>query len=107
MRGAGHASNHGAVTTAAATTRRLYRRPDHGILGGVAAGIAEHVGLSRKVVRILFIFLAGTGGLGLALYGAYWIVVPVAPGAGRSRLPRWIEYVIAAAAVIGAIAAAA
>ncbi|HEV7204048.1 MAG TPA: PspC domain-containing protein [Jatrophihabitans sp.] len=95
------------MTTAAATTRRLYRRPDHGVLGGVAAGIAEHIGTRPRIVRLLFFFLAVTGGLGIALYGAYWIVVPVAPDAGRGRLPRWIEYVIAAAAVVGAVAAAA
>jgi signal transduction histidine kinase len=104
MRGAGRHSNHDGVTTA---TRRLYRRPDLGILGGVATGIAEHLHVPRRVIRLAFVFLAFAGGLGVALYGAYLIVLPTAPGAGRGRLPFWLEYVLAVAAGLGAIGAAA
>ncbi len=96
--------NHDAVTTA---TRRLYRRPDLGILGGVATGIAQHVGVPTKVIRLVFIFLTFAGGLGVALYGAYLIVLPTAPGTGRGRLPIWLEYVLAVAAAVGAVAGAA
>ena len=88
--------DHGAVTTPLATAPRLYRRPDHGWLGGVAAGIAEHVGVSRRTVRVVFVVLALGGGLGVALYGAYLIVVPAAPDAGVGRFPRWLEYTITA-----------
>lgn len=102
MRAADHARNHGAVTSIPATPRRLYRRPDRGIAGGVATGIAEHVGLPVRVIRIAFFLLAFAGGLGVALYGAYLIVVPVAPDAGRPRFPAWLEYTIAAVAAIAA-----
>jgi signal transduction histidine kinase/phage shock protein PspC (stress-responsive transcriptional regulator) len=97
-------SNHGVVTTATGPTRRLYRRPDRGIAGGVATGIAEHLHLPTKVVRIAFIALACAGGLGIALYGAYLIVLPTAPDAGRGRFPQWAEFLVAggaAAIVIG------
>jgi signal transduction histidine kinase len=80
--------------------RRLYRRPDLGILGGVATGIAEHVGVPTKVIRIAFVVLAFAGGLGIALYGAYLIVVPPAPHAGRGRLPAWLEYTLAGVAAL-------
>jgi signal transduction histidine kinase len=90
------------VTTAAAA-RRLYRRPDRGIVGGVAAGIAEHIGVRVRLVRLLFILTAIAGGLGVALYGAYWIVLPTAPGAPRSRIPSWLEYIFAALAALLAI----
>ncbi|MDT4937838.1 MAG: hypothetical protein QOG80_1509, partial [Pseudonocardiales bacterium] len=68
--------NHGAVTAPATTARRLYRRPDRGWAGGVAAGIAEHVGVRPRLIRIAFLVLIPAGGLGVALYGAYWIVLP-------------------------------
>jgi signal transduction histidine kinase len=107
MRVSGHDRNHGTVTTTAGPTRRLYRRPDRGIAGGVATGIAEHLGLPTKVVRFAFIALAFAGGLGVALYGAYLIVVPTAPDAGRGRLPVWLEYAVAGVAAVAAIAVAA
>ena len=44
------------------------------------------------------------GGLGVALYGAYWIVLPAAPGAGRSRVPQWLEYTAALLAVAATVA---
>src|SRR4051812_13134055 len=79
--------------TAAAAPPRLFRRPDHGV-AGVAAGIAEHIGVRPRTIRILFLALATAGGLGIALYGAYWIVVPTAPGVKR-RMPPWLEYTVA------------
>jgi signal transduction histidine kinase/phage shock protein PspC (stress-responsive transcriptional regulator) len=103
--GAAH-GNHGAVTAPATATPRLYRRPDAGWLGGVAAGIAEHVGLRTRHVRLLFVVLACAGGLGVALYGAYLIVVPPAPDSGPGRFPAWLEYTgaaVGALAVIGTI----
>jgi signal transduction histidine kinase/phage shock protein PspC (stress-responsive transcriptional regulator) len=107
MRGGACARNHGAVTTTADPTRRLYRRPDLGIAGGVATGIAEHIGVPTKVIRLVFIILVFAGGLGVALYGAYLIVVPPAPDAGRGRLPIWLEYVVAGVAGVAAVGLAA
>lgn len=108
MRAGPHDSNHGLVSTSPAEpVRRLYRRPDIGILGGVATGIAEHIGVRTRLVRLVFLLLTLAGGLGVALYGAYLIVLPTAPNAGRSRLPVWVEYVLAAIAAIAAVAIAA
>jgi phage shock protein PspC (stress-responsive transcriptional regulator)/signal transduction histidine kinase len=107
MRLRGHDSNHGRVTTSSAPTRRLYRRPDRGLAGGVATGIAEHVGLPTKVIRIAFVVLALGGGLGIALYGAYLIVVPPAPDAGPGRFPAWLEYVGAGVGAVAAVGVAA
>jgi signal transduction histidine kinase len=100
----------GYVTTTAAPTRRLYRRPARGLIrgvGGVAAGIAEHIGVRPVIVRIVFVLLASAGGLGVALYGAYWIVLPSVDDAPRKRIPVWLEYVlaaIAAAVVVSSVA---
>jgi signal transduction histidine kinase len=105
MRSMPSGRDHGVVTTAAPVRRRVYRRPDTGIAGGVATGIAEHVGARAGLIRLVFIALATAGGLGIALYGAYWIVVPAAPGA-RSRLPGWLEYLLGGVAAAVAIAVA-
>ena len=81
----------------------LYRRPRRRLLGGVAGGIADHVGISPWSVRVLFIVLTFAAGLGVVLYGAYWIVVPTPPGdAGKTRFPQWIEWI--AAGIAGAVA---
>jgi len=95
------------VTTTAHPTRRLYRRPDLGIAGGVATGIAEHIGVPTKVIRLVFIILVFAGGLGVALYGAYLIVVPTAPDAGPGRFPAWLEYVAAGVAAVATVGIAA
>ncbi|MDI5943012.1 PspC domain-containing protein, partial [Micromonospora sp. DH15] len=59
---------------------RLYRAPEHRMAAGVAAGIAEHLGISVVRVRIAFMVLLGLSGLGLLLYAAFWAVVPLRPG---------------------------
>jgi signal transduction histidine kinase len=86
--------------TTSVEPRRLYRRPDLGILGGVATGIAQHVRVPTKYIRVVFAVLALAGGLGVALYAAYLIVLPPAPNAGRSRWPIWLEYLLAACAAL-------
>src|SRR5690349_4525786 len=98
------------MTAPSTAVRRLYRRPDRGLvhgLGGVAAGIAEHLHLRPWTIRIAFGVLAAAGGLGVALYGAYWIVLPTRDDLPRSRVPAWVEFGLAAVAGIAAVAAAA
>ena len=76
-----------AVTTAGplerAPHRRLARAADGRALGGVAAGVAEHLGLSSVVVRAAFVLLALTGGAGVAMYAALWVLVPQVEGGAR------------------------
>ncbi len=45
-------------------------------LGGVASGIAAHLGLSPLVVRLAFVLLALSAGAGVAMYAALWVLVP-------------------------------
>nr|WP_091443706.1 ATP-binding protein [Micromonospora yangpuensis] len=59
---------------------RLYRAPEHRMAAGVAAGLADHLGISVLRVRIAFMLLLGLSGLGLLLYAAFWAVVPLRPG---------------------------
>lgn len=39
----------------AETRSRLYREPEHGMVAGVCAGIAQYFGLERSAVRLAFV----------------------------------------------------
>jgi len=67
---------------------RLRRDRANGILGGVAAGVAETYGLDVTLVRVLWV-VAGVLWIGVPAYIVAWIAIPPAHGSiertGRSR----------------------
>lgn len=80
-------------------------------LAGVCGGAAERFGLDPVLVRVAFVLLALTGGVGVILYLAGWLLLPV-PGTERAavddlfggavaRWPRelWIALVVLACLV--------
>ena len=75
--------------TAAAKTR-LERPTQSRVLGGVAAGIADHTGASTALVRLGFLVAALFGGFGIVLYLAAWALLPEA-GAEDSAAERWLR----------------
>lgn len=66
--------------------RRAYRSRESAVLGGVCAGLADHVGWPVKVIRVSFVVLSLVQFFGVMLYAMLWIVLPrrpeqpVAPG---------------------------
>lgn len=50
------------------------------MLGGVARGLAGHLGLPVRWVRLTFILLVLAQGMGVPLYAAFWFVVPLGVG---------------------------
>ncbi|MEW1660045.1 MULTISPECIES: PspC domain-containing protein [unclassified Streptomyces] len=78
--------------------RKLYRSAEGRLLGGVARGLAGHLGLPVSWVRIVFVALFMAEGMGALLYAAFWFLVPLgvggvetrqsAPGEGRRLLGR-------------------
>ena len=58
------------------TRRRLRRRPDQGMIAGVAAGLAEYLDVDVVAVRLAFVILALAGGIAVPLYVAAWLLVP-------------------------------
>jgi signal transduction histidine kinase/phage shock protein PspC (stress-responsive transcriptional regulator) len=77
--------------------RRAFRDPTDRFLGGVASGLAEHLGLPPLRVRIGFLLLALLGGFGAVLYAGLWLTLPVrsadqlaaADPPGVSSATRW------------------
>lgn len=52
---------------------RLMRRSGGRVVGGVAGGIADHLGMDVFKVRMAFVLLSGLMGAGLVAYGMLWI----------------------------------
>jgi signal transduction histidine kinase/phage shock protein PspC (stress-responsive transcriptional regulator) len=56
--------------------RRASRRTDGRILGGVAGGLSEHLGVEVMPVRAAFVVATAFGGLGVAMYAGLWMILP-------------------------------
>ncbi|MFI6113519.1 PspC domain-containing protein [Kitasatospora sp. NPDC051164] len=55
------------------------------MLGGVAHGLAVHLGLPVRWVRLAFVLLFFAQGIGALLYAAFWFVVPIGIGEPAQR----------------------
>ncbi|GGV57623.1 histidine kinase [Streptomyces longisporoflavus] len=67
--------------------RKLYRSGDGRWLGGVARGLAGHLGLPVIWVRLIFAGLFMADGLGALLYAAFWFFVPLGVGGVDAMRP--------------------
>ncbi len=87
------ACDHRAMTTATPTPdqlpalRKLYRSSEGRWLGGVARGLAGHLALPVLWVRVVFLILFFTSGLGALLYAVFWFVVPLGAGGVDAPAP--------------------
>lgn len=70
------------------STRRLERPSDSRILAGVAAGVADYLGVSALAVRLGLVALALLGGAAVPLYLTAWLLMP--PTGGTSHAARWL-----------------
>jgi len=61
------------------SARKAYRDTSQPIIGGVAAGLARHLGLPTVWVRAAFLVLAVLGGSGILFYAGLWLVLPAQP----------------------------
>ncbi len=57
-------------------SRRAYRDAQEPILGGVASGLARHLGFPVLWVRAGFVLAALLGGFGVAFYAGLWWLLP-------------------------------
>lgn len=58
--------------------RKLYRDPDHCVLGGVAGGLAAYLDAEIVLLRVIWLVSLVFGGLGFWAYIILWICVPMA-----------------------------
>jgi phage shock protein PspC (stress-responsive transcriptional regulator) len=65
-----------STDTAADGDTRLHRATQGRILGGVAAGLSEYLGIDIAVVRVGFVVLSLLGGIAVPLYVAGWLLIP-------------------------------
>jgi phage shock protein PspC (stress-responsive transcriptional regulator) len=57
---------------------RMYRDPDHRIIGGVCSGMGAYWDIDPVILRVIFIALVLAGGLGVLVYLILYIVLPEA-----------------------------
>jgi len=84
----------------------LTRSRDQRVLGGVAGGLGEYLGVDAVLVRIAWVILILAGfGLGLIVYIVAWIIIPEAePGEAAAGPPRKHgDAGVAAAVIFGVI----
>ena len=61
-----------------------YRRRGGGrIVGGVAGGLADHLGVDVFKIRVAFALLAASAGAGIVAYGLIWMFTPVGDDTAR------------------------
>jgi phage shock protein C len=73
----------------------FYRDKSKGVIAGVCAGLAEYFGVSAALLRLIFVFLAFSGGPAVAAYIILWIILPEKATLGiphQSRTERGAEY---------------
>jgi phage shock protein PspC (stress-responsive transcriptional regulator) len=59
--------------------KKLFRDPDHKVIGGVCSGISSYLGIADPVwVRLIFVLMFIGGGFGGMIYLILLIVVPKA-----------------------------
>lgn len=64
--------------------RRAFRDRDDRLLGGVAAGVGHHLGVSALNARVGFLVLTLLGGFGALVYAGLWVFLPLATTAPSS-----------------------
>ena len=65
-------------TTQTKGNRKLYRDKDGGMIGGVLSGLGYYFGIDKVWIRIIFLVLLFTFGIGIIPYIILWIVMPEA-----------------------------
>jgi signal transduction histidine kinase len=94
-----------ALVSAPLPIRKLERRSGGRIVGGVAGGIADHLGIDALKVRVAFAILAAMAGAGIVAYGILWVFVSAGTDTDKpSAAERQRAYGLAALGLGGAAA---
>ncbi len=77
----------GAADVTGAPRPRLERSRSDRIIGGVAAGIGQHLGVEPIAVRITFVVLSAAFGFGIVVYLLAWLLAPEEAAEPSARPP--------------------
>ena len=55
---------------------KIYRKWDDRMIAGVCSGIAQYLNWDVSFIRIAFVIMAFTGGVGVVLYAIFWFMFP-------------------------------
>lgn len=93
----------------AALYPRFVRSRRGRVIGGVAAGLAHHLGVDMRWVRVFFAAASFAGGFGFILYALLWAFTPLrdagedtAPDPASSGWPAPVYFLLAALGAVGA-----
>ncbi len=64
---------------------RLRRSATESMVAGVCGGLAEYFNIDPVIVRLIFVVVTLTSGLGLPAYLILWVVMPRAPSTGAQQ----------------------
>ncbi len=71
---------------------RLTRSPTESMIAGVCGGLAEYFSIDPVIVRLIFVLVTLTSGLGLPVYVVLWIVMPRAnASAGQQSFQQSVQ----------------
>lgn len=65
-------------------TNRISRSRLDRMLGGVCGGLGRYLRIDSNLVRLFFVLFTLTGGFGVLLYFALWLIIPVEDSAAES-----------------------
>lgn len=60
-------------------SKKLYRIPSQGMIGGVCVGLGEYLNADPTVIRLIFVLLFLFGSSGFWVYLIMWLLVPIKP----------------------------
>ncbi len=81
----GESATENAPFTRSAYAKKMYRNPDDSIISGVCGGIGTFLNIESVWIRLLFILFACFFLIGLFVYAALWIALPVARSDAQKR----------------------
>jgi len=55
---------------------KIYRKWDNRMIAGVCSGIAQYLNWDVSLIRIAFVMMTFTGGVGAVLYAIFWFMFP-------------------------------
>ncbi len=82
---------------------RLTRDPSRRVIAGVASGVAGHLGVDVRWVRLFFVVASFAGGLGALLYSGLWMFTPVAESTEPRQRPGALDVFLVLVGFVGAL----